>query len=122
MNDTMRKALDPFLVGPTAIAFTTEDPTAPARILTKLAKEIAALKIKAGYLEGRALDPKEVEALASMPGKPELQAKLLGLFMAPATNFVRVLTGVPAQFVRLLEARRKQLAGAAGDEASAASA
>ena len=115
MSESMRKALDPFLVGPTAIAFTTQDPTAPARILTKLAKDIAALKIKAGYLEGRALSVKDVEALASMPGKPALQAMLLGLFAAPATGFVRVLSGVPAQFARLLEARRKQLAGAAAE-------
>lgn len=107
----MRAALEPHLVGPTALVFTSEDPTAPARVLTKLAKDIAALKIKAGYLDGRALTTKEVEELASMPGKPELRARLLALFNAPATNFVRVLTGVPAQFVRLLEARRTQLAG-----------
>ena len=109
MDDSMRKALDPFLVGPTAIAFTDGDPTAPARILTHLAKTIVSLKVKAGYLEGRALSAKDIEALASMPGKPELQAMLLGLFMEPATQFVRVLTGVPSQFVRLLEARRKSL-------------
>jgi large subunit ribosomal protein L10 len=114
MNESMRKALDPYLVGPTAIAFTSEDPTAPARILTKLAKDIAALKIKAGYLEGRALNAKEVDDLASMPGKPVLQAKLLGLFAAPATGFVRVLSGVPSQFVRLLAAREKSLSEQGG--------
>lgn len=122
MNESMRKALDPYLVGPTAIAFTTEDPTAPARVLTKLSKDIAALKIKAGYLEGRALTAKDVESLASMPGKPELQAKLLGLFMEPAAQFVRVLVGVPSQFVRLLAAREKQLAGGAGEPAQASEA
>jgi large subunit ribosomal protein L10 len=109
MDESMRKALDPYLVGPTALAFTPDDPTAPARVLSKLSKDIAALKIKAGYLEGRALSAQDVEDLANMPGKPELRAKILGLFNAPATNFVRVLTGVPAQFVRLLAAREKQL-------------
>jgi large subunit ribosomal protein L10 len=108
----MLKALQPFLEGPTAIAYSREDPTAPARVLTKMAKEIQALKVKAGYLDGRALNPKDVESLASMPGKAELRARLLGLFSAPASGFVRVLSGVPAQFARLLEARRKQLEGA----------
>lgn len=109
----MLPALKPYLEGPTAIAFTAEDPTAPARVLAKLARELPALKIKAGYLEGRGLSPAEVESLASMPGKAELRAKLLGLFSAPASSFVRVLCAVPAQFVRLLEARRKELEGQA---------
>jgi large subunit ribosomal protein L10 len=105
----MLPALEPHLEGPTAIAFTAEDPIAPAKVLTKLAKDLPALKIKAGYLDGRGLTPAEVEALASMPGKADLRARLLGLLNAPASALVRVLGGVPAQFVRLLEARRKQL-------------
>lgn len=109
----MLKALEGHLTGPTAIAFTHEDPTSPAKVLIRLAKEIPTLVIKGGYLDGRALGPKEVESLASMPGKAELRARFLGLLAAPASSFVRVLAGVPAQFVRVLEARRKQLAGEA---------
>ena len=109
----MLPALKPHLEGPTAIAFTSEDPTAPAKVLSKLARDLPTLKIKAGYLDGRGLSPSEVESLATMPGKPELRAKLLGLFCAPASSFVRVLAAVPAQFVRLLEARRKDLEGQA---------
>lgn len=109
----MLDALRPYLAGPTAIAYTHEDPTAPAKVLTRLVKDLPNLTIKGGYLDGRALSAKDVESLASMPGKAELRAKLLGLFAAPASSFVRVLAGVPSQFVRLLEARRKQLAGEA---------
>jgi len=114
MADTpMLKALEKHLVGPTAVAFHAEDPTAPAKVLVKMAKEIATLKIKGGYVDGQALDSKGVESLATMPGKPELRARFLGLLMAPASSLVRVLAGVPSQFVRVLEARRKQQAGEA---------
>jgi large subunit ribosomal protein L10 len=107
----MRKALEPHLVGPTALVWANEDPAAPSKVLNKLTKDIAALKVKAGYLDGRALNPQQVQDLASLPGKNELRAMFLGLLNAPATSFVRVLSGVPSQFVRVLEARRKQLAG-----------
>lgn len=109
----MLRALEAHLAGPTAIAYAHEDPTAPAKVLVRMAKEIPALVIKGGSLDGKALTPKDVESLASMPGKAELRAKFLGLLMAPASSVVRVLAGVPAQLVRVLEARRKQLAGEA---------
>jgi large subunit ribosomal protein L10 len=109
----MRNALEPHLKGSTALVWASEDPSAPSKVLNKLVKDIGALKIKAGYLDGRTLNATEVEALASMPGKQELRGMLVCLFVTPATNFVRVLStsGPGAKFVRLLEARRKALAG-----------
>jgi large subunit ribosomal protein L10 len=109
----MLKALEKHLEGPTAIAYSSEDPAAPARVLTKMAKDIPNLSVKGGYVDGRALNPKEVEDLASMPGKPELRARFLGLLNAPASGFVRVLVAAQSGFARVLEARRKQLAEAA---------
>lgn len=109
----MLEALEPHLGGPTAIAFAQEDPVAPARVLARMAKEIAALTIKGGYLDGRALDRKGVEQLATMPGKAELRARFLGLLCAPASSLLRVFAGVPTGLARVLEARRRQLAGEA---------
>ena len=108
----MRKALEPHLKGSTALVWAAEDPSAPSKVLNKLVKDIGALTIKAGYLDGRTLNATEVEALATMPGKQELRGMLLSVFLAPATSFVRVLSssGPGAKFVRLLEARRASLA------------
>jgi large subunit ribosomal protein L10 len=88
----MAKALDPYLVGPTAVAFHQDDPIAPAKILVKMLKEIPTLTVKGGYLDGQAIDAAGVERLATMPGKDELRAQLLATFNAPATSLVRVLS------------------------------
>lgn len=109
----MAEALDAHLVGPTAIAYHHEDPVTPAKILVKMVKEIPALSLKGGYLDGKALDAAGVEQLATMPGKDELRAQLLAMFNAPATSLVRVLSEGYAQMVRVLEARRKQMEEAA---------
>lgn len=82
------------LRGTTAVAFTAGDPVALAKALSDYAKANPAITFKAGLVEGRAIDLKEIEALASMPPKEEIYAKLLYLINAPAQRLVTALQGV----------------------------
>ena len=95
------------LEGPTAIIFSWESPTAAAKVATKIAKDQEKFVLKGGYFEGTVLDVKGVEALASMPGKDELRAKLLATFMAPATDFVRTINAGAQNFMYLLAAKER---------------
>lgn len=97
------------LTGPTGVAWSYEDPAAPARVAVGFAKDHEALKIKCAVLEGEVLEGQRVVDLSKMPGKSELLGKLLATFMAPAQGFVRLLAAAPSSFVCLLDARRRQL-------------
>ena len=102
------EGLDPILEGPTAVAFGINDPVAPAKILTKFAKDTKKITIKGSVLAGNAIDVAAVENLAKLPSKEELIAKMLGSLNAPITGLVMVLSGVTSKFVRTLEAIRVQ--------------
>jgi large subunit ribosomal protein L10 len=82
------------LVGRTSIAYTSGDPIALAKALTKYAKDNPELKFKAGVVEGRAVQVKDIEALASMPSKEELYSKLLFLMSSPATRLATAINAV----------------------------
>lgn len=92
----------------TAVALSYKDPTSGAKALTKFAKENDKLKLKGGLVEGKVISLADIKALAQLPSKQELLAKLLGTLVAVPTGFVRVLNGVPAKWVYVLEAIRKQ--------------
>lgn len=79
------------LEGPTAIAFSSDDATAPARVLNKFVKDIDALEFKAGVVEGTYYDVKGIQVLATIPSREELISKLLGSLQSPITNFARVI-------------------------------
>ena len=85
------EALAPYLEGPSAMAVSTTDATAPARILAKFAKTANALEIKGGVVEGIAYDAKGIGAIAAIPSREELLSKLLGSIQSPITNFARVV-------------------------------
>lgn len=85
------EALAPYLEGPSAVAISTTDATAPARILCKFAKEADKLEIKGGVVEGVAYDAKGIAEVAKIPSREELLSKLLGSIQSPITNFARVL-------------------------------
>ena len=89
--------LDEVLEGPSAIAVSKEDATAPARILAKFAKTASNLEIKAGVVEGTFYDAKGMAAVASVPSREELLSKLLGSLQSPITNFARVLNQIAEQ-------------------------
>ena len=100
-----------FLEGPTAIMWSYESPTEPAKIAAKIAKVEKCFQIKGGYVDGNVIDELGVQQLASMPGKQELQAMLLMTFMAPATDFVRLMAAGPTNFLYVLGARKRALGG-----------
>jgi len=103
------------MVGPLVYGI-SPDPVSPARVLNDFAKTNDKLVIKAGAMPDAVFSPKEVKALASMPSREELLAKLLGAMQAPIAQFVRTLNEVPSRFVRTLaavrDAKEKQGAGA----------
>jgi large subunit ribosomal protein L10 len=83
------------LTGVTSIAYTTGDPVAMAKALTKYAKDTPEFTFKIGVVEGRVINIKEIEALASMPSKEELMSKLLFLINAPAQRLATAINAVP---------------------------
>ena len=85
------EALAPYLNGPSAIAVSTEDATAPARIIAEFAKKAKNLEIKAGVVEGDLYDAKGMAAIAAIPSRDVLISKLLGSLQSPITNFARVI-------------------------------
>lgn len=85
------EALAPYLEGPSAIAVSTTDATAPARILSNFAKTADKLEIKGGVVEGVAYDAAGIASIAKIPSREELLSKLLGSIQSPITNFARVM-------------------------------
>ena len=82
------------LKGMTSLAYTSKDPVALAKALTKYAKENPVFTFKAGMVEGRVIDIKAITELAAMPPKEEIYAKLLYLINATATRLVTSVSGV----------------------------
>ncbi len=88
------ESLKDVLEGPSAIAVSKDDATAPARIIAKFAKTAPKLEIKAGVVEGTFYDAKGMESIASVPSREELLSRLLGSMQSPVTNFARVLNQI----------------------------
>ena len=82
------------LEGPNAIAISTDDATAPARIIAKFAKTAPKLELKAGMVEGICYDSTGIEKIAAIPSREELLSKFLGSIQSPITNFARVLNQI----------------------------
>ena len=85
------ESLAPYLEGPSAVAISTTDATAPARILQKFAKTADKLEIKGGVVEGLVYDAAGMAKIAAIPSREELLSKLLGSLQSPITNFARVM-------------------------------
>jgi len=107
-KDTESECLNEYLSGPTSIALVNEDPVAPAKALVEFAKKNEAFELKAGMLDGKLLAVADIRALAELPSREELLAKMLGSMSAPASNFVGVLAAVPRTFVQALSAIKDQ--------------
>ena len=105
--DTPFEGLSDQLVGPLMYAI-SDDPVAAAKVLSEFAKSNDKLVIKGGAMPNSLLDVEGVKALATMPSRDELLAKLLGTMQAPIAQFVRTLNEVPTKFVRGLAAVRDQ--------------
>ncbi|MCI1576603.1 MAG: 50S ribosomal protein L10 [Weizmannia coagulans] len=89
--------LNSALTGPNAIAFSTEDVVAPARILNDFAKDHEALEIKAGVIEGNVATVDEIKALAKLPSREGLLSMLLSVLQAPIRNFALAAKAVADQ-------------------------
>jgi large subunit ribosomal protein L10 len=83
------------LKGTNSIAYTTLDPVALAKILTKVAKDVPAFQFRAGWVEGRVISIQEINQLAQLPSKEELISKVMFLFNAPAQRVATALAAVP---------------------------
>lgn len=91
-NQTGFEALDPYLNGPTALALSYDDPVAAAKIVCEYAaKKNSTLKIKVGFVDGKIIDESQIKALAELPSKEELVAKVLGTMIAPISGLATVL-------------------------------
>ena len=88
------ETLDSSLEGPTAIAVSKEDATAPARILYNFSKTAPDLELKAGVVDGVTYDRDGIKVIATIPSRDELIGKLLGSIQSPITNFARVLNQI----------------------------
>ncbi len=106
VKGTPMEVVEPLLAGPTASAVSVEDPSAPAKVATKVAKAESKFVIKGGYIDGRLLDQKGVQALSTLPGKDEARATFLATLLAAPQNFLRLLAAAPQNFVYLLAARK----------------
>jgi large subunit ribosomal protein L10 len=83
------------LKGTNSIAYTSTDPVALAKILTKVAKEVPAFKFRAGWVEGRVISIQEIGQLADLPSREELMSKVMFLLNSPAQRIATVLAAVP---------------------------
>jgi len=107
LKDTAFGDLEKLLEGPNGWVFAYDDPVVLSKTLIKFADSNDKLAIKGGMFEGRFMDTAGVKVLSQMPSKPELQAKLLAMINAPATQLLRTIQEPGAQMVRLLESLRK---------------
>ncbi len=109
--------LDPYLEGPTALVTATEDPVAPAKIVTEFARTSRILQLKAAVLEGSVISAQGVEELASLPPREVLLGRVVGQMQAPVYGLVNVLAGTIRSLAYVLQARAEQLGG--GEEQAA---
>mgnify|MGYP001199662723 FL=1 len=85
------EGLEKFFVGPTAIAYSEEDPVGPAKIAAKFAKDVDAVEIKGGIIEGKAASLDEIQELATLPDRDGMLSMLVSVLQAPVRDFAMVV-------------------------------
>ena len=99
-------ALEPYLEGPTAIAYTSADPVSAARVFLEFSRQHEALSVKGGLLSGHSLDSAQIKELGEIPPREILLARVCGGFQAPLSGLVNVLQGNIRALVYALDAVR----------------
>ena len=94
--------------GTTAAAFAEDNPVAIAKAVSEFAKKVPAIELKGGLLDGQEVAAQEIEAIASLPSREELIAKLLFLMQSPVTSFVRTVNELQRQFVVVMDQVRQE--------------
>ncbi len=100
--------LEEHFVGPTAVAYSNDDPVALAKALTDFAKEVPVVEFKAGLLAGTAVDGAQIKDIANLPSREELLAKLAYLLQSPIARLARGLGAMPTRFVTVLDQIRQK--------------
>ena len=103
-----KSELRSMLAGPTAVAIGEGDEVELAKSLVDEARVLKALKILGALIGGRAMGAEDVQSLARLPGRPQLQATLVGTLQAPLAQVIGALTGAQSNLVRVLQARGSQ--------------
>lgn len=115
VNELGINDIDEHLKGPTAVAFSAEDPTAAARVISDFIEKTSKTEIKCGVLGTTSMDAKQVVALGKVPSKEILIAQLLGVMNGPARGFVTVLSGTTRGLVTVLDHIKNQKIEQAAD-------
>ncbi|NKB65500.1 MAG: 50S ribosomal protein L10 [Candidatus Latescibacteria bacterium] len=103
--------LDEYFTGPTAIAYSEEDPVEPAKILQKFIEDGGKLTLKSGFVDGQLVSSDQIQALASLPSREELYGKVVGGIQAPLYGFAAVLSGLLRNLVGALAALEEKKRG-----------
>ena len=103
-KDTDVEQLNDLFIGPTAIAVCESDPTAAAKVFVDTAKDLPALVIKGGVVEGSVVGAEEITALSKLPSRQEMMAQLLGALTSPMSNLLGSLTQLQSKLLYALEA------------------
>ncbi|MFZ5975781.1 MAG: 50S ribosomal protein L10 [Bacillota bacterium] len=104
------EGMNPYLKGPSAFAFGYNDPVTPAKIVSDFIKKTKKMSIKAGLVDNKVIDENGVKALAALPSREVLLAKLLGSLNAPAAGLVTVLGGTIRSLLYTLNAIQEKKA------------
>lgn len=103
------EALAQQFVGPTALVMSYADVVVPAKLLVDFAKDRQNFAIRTAVIEGKVVDAQGIQALAKLPGLPELRSKIAGLIAQPATKLARVIGTPGQQIAQVLNARKAEL-------------
>ncbi len=107
-GEELASQLDAILAGPTGVVFAGDDPVAPAKAIKTFSDSTKPVDVKAAYIDGKLVGAAQVQALAALPPKIELLARLVGSLKSPLTGLVMVLSGNQSGLVRVLNAIREQ--------------
>ncbi|MDO9557767.1 MAG: 50S ribosomal protein L10 [Coriobacteriia bacterium] len=112
VHDLELPSMDEMLKGPTAMVFLSEDPVAPAKAIMGFAKAHKGFEVKGGFIEQHIVDASSIKAIALLPSREELIAKLMGTMLNPLRGFMSMLNAPAGAFARVVKAVADQKAAA----------